>query len=269
MLDNKAINVHFAHANGFPAGSYRELFSALPNHFSVLALKQFGHNPDFPVNENLSNLVEELLDYLHAHCTEPVYAVGHSMGALLSYMAACEQPEKFKGVIMLDPPIASGRARWLFKFAKYTPLIDKVSPAGMAARRCQSWGLETNLEAYFTSKALFKRFLPVCIRDYVASAIIEKDGRQVLSFNPEVEAQIFRNVPHNINQFYAKLKVPSCLVTAQNSQVCTPAFLKHFIKKTNIEHIVVPDLGHMFPLEHPHMVAKLITNKIAEWEGQQ
>ena len=47
------------------------------------------------------------------------------MGAVVSFMAACERPDLIKGVIMLDPPIASGLARIAFKLLKYSPLIDK------------------------------------------------------------------------------------------------------------------------------------------------
>lgn len=266
MLKPPTVKLHFAHANGFPAGSYRQLFAGLPAHYEIFALDQFAHNPMFPVNDNLSNQVAELLDYMHRHLSEPVYAVGHSMGALLSFMAACEQPEMFKGVIMLDPPIASGAIRWLFKLAKMTPLIDKISPAGLAAGRCQSWPLDTDLVSYFASKSLFRNFQQECIRDYVESAIIKKDESQVLSFRADVEAQIFRNVPHNIHKFYRKMQVPSYLITAQNSQVCKPTYMKHFMQNTHIEHLIIPDVGHMFPLERPRLVADVIKNKIASWE---
>jgi len=266
LSDIKKVAVHFAHANGFPSASYQQLFAALPSEFEVLALSQFGHNPQFPVNKNLANLVDELLDYLQNTLTQPVYAVGHSMGALVSYMAACEAPELFKGVIMLDPPIASGTASWMFKLAKLTPLIDKISPAGKAATRCQSWPLEIDLVGYFKNKALFKDFTPECIEDYVKAAISIRDGRQVLAFDATVEAQIFRNVPDNIHGYYKRITVPSYLITAEHSQVCIPAYLDHFVRNTNIEHHKVADVGHMFPLEKPREVANLIKQKIQQWE---
>lgn len=266
MTENNLINLHFAHANGFPAASYQQIFKAMPAHFKVLALNQFGHNPAFPVNHNLSNLVDELLNYLRKNVDYPVYGVGHSMGALVTYMAACEAPDLFKGVIMLDPPIASGLASWVFRLAKLTPLIDRLSPAGKAAVRCQSWPLETDLVAYFAAKSLFKNFAPACIEDYVSAATKVVDGRQVLTFDAQVEAQIFRNVSHNIHHYYGKMQRPSCLISAELSQVCVPANLSHFLQRTQIEHLQVPALGHMFPLEAPTNVAKLIAEKISQWE---
>ena len=267
MSVSDSIALHFAHANGFPAASYQQLFAALPAHFELFALDKFGHHADFPVNKNLANLVDELLDYLEKQVGQPVFAVGHSMGALVSYMAACEAPQLFKGVILLDPPVASGLASWLFKLAKRTPLIDKISPAGKAAVRCQSWPLETDLEAYFSAKNLFKDFKPECIKDYVAAGVRVENGRQVLAFDAAVEAAIFRNVPDNIHRYYGRLSVPACLITAANSQVCIPAYLNHFVKHTQIEHLTLDDCGHMFPLEKPQLVAQLVQQKIEQWAG--
>jgi len=263
---NDVINIHFAHANGFPAASYQQVFNALPSHFNVMALTQFGHNPAFPVNNNLSNLVDELLDYLYKNVDFPVYGVGHSMGALVTYMAACEAPELFKGVIMLEPPIASGLASWIFKLAKMTPLIERVSPAGKAATRCQSWPIDLDLIDYFSGKSLFKNFAPACIADYVNAATKVVGERRVLTFDAQVEAQIFRNVNDNIHRYYGKMQRPSFLISAENSPVCVPSNLSHFVKNTKIEHLRVPRLGHMFPLEAPVDVAQLIGQKIRQWE---
>lgn len=261
-----SINLHFAHANGFPAASYQQVFNALAEHFNVLALEQFGHNPAFPVNRNLSNLVDELLDYLHRNADTPVYGIGHSMGAVVTYIAACEAPELFKGVIMLDPPIASGLASWIFRLVKMTPLIERISPAGKAKTRCQSWPIDVDLSEYFRAKSLFKDFQPACVVDYVNAATKVIGERQVLTFDAQVEAQIFRNVNDNIHRYYGKLQRPSCLITAENSPVCVPFNLNHFVKNTKIEHLKVPALGHMFPLEAPVDVAQLVAQKISQWE---
>jgi pimeloyl-ACP methyl ester carboxylesterase len=266
MTKSTKINLHFAHANGFPAPSYQQLFNQLPDDFELHALTKFAHSARFPVNANLSNQVAELIDYLTHKVANPVYVVGHSFGAVVSFMAACERPDLIKGVIMLDPPIASGLARLAFKLLKHTPLIDKFSPAGKAKVRCQSWPLGTDLVAYFKSRALFKNFQLECIQDYVTAAIDEQEGKLQLNFEAQIEASIYRNVPDNINQYYQSLSVPSLLVTGSHSDVCIQAFLRTFVKKSNIEHLIFENGGHMFPLEKPQRVAKIITDRIRLWE---
>lgn len=260
------VELHFAHANGFPGPSYQQIFNHFPADFSVNAITKFAHSPRFPVNANLANQVAELIDYLKTSVAKPVYAVGHSMGAVVSFMAACERPDLIKGVIMLDPPIASGMARIVFKLLKYSPLIDKFSPAGKAKVRCQSWSLDTDLVAYFKGKKLFENFQLECIQDYVAAATEQLDDKFVLNFDAQIEANIYRNVPHNINQYYKRLKVPALLITGENSDVCVPPLLSTFIKQTKIEQQIVKGAGHMFPLEQPQQVANMITQKIRLWQ---
>ena len=269
MMSSEKINLHFAHANGFPAGSYKQIFNALDADFDLFALTKFAHTKQFPVNTNLANQVAELIDYLQTHVTQPVYAVGHSMGAVISFMAACERPDLIKGLIMLDPPIASGLSRIIFRLLKYTPLIDKFSPAGKAKVRCQYWSKGTNLVEYFQAKGLFKDFLPACVADYVDAAIDDKEDGLHLNFDAQIEANIYRNVPHNLNKYYKGLQVPALLVTGGKSDVCVPAWLSTFIKKTKIEHLVIPYRGHMFPLEIPQQVALLINERIRLWETSQ
>ena len=266
MSVSQPVALHFAHANGFPAGSYQQLFNALPQDYQLSALERFGHNPRYPVNHNLANQVAELIDYVKNNCSQAVYLVGHSMGALVSYMAACEAPQYFKGVLMLDPPIVSGLARWMFKLAKYSPLIDRISPAGLAKVRCQAWPVETDMVDYFSHKALFRHFQRQCIADYVDAATEIRDGQRVLNFDAQIEAQIFRNVPHNIHRYYGRMTLPSCLVTAELSQVCVPANINHFKRKTGIAHQTFAGAGHMFPLEQPEAVAELIVRQIDNWQ---
>ncbi|WP_299078474.1 alpha/beta hydrolase [uncultured Paraglaciecola sp.] len=267
MTNSTNIHLHFAHANGFPAGSYQQLFQQFPNDFKVHAITKFAHSSRYPVNANLSNQVAELIEYLTQNVAKPVYAVGHSMGAVVSFMAACERPDLIKGVIMLDPPIASGLARVAFKLLKYSPLIDKFSPAGKAKVRCQSWPLGTDVVAYFKAKALFKHFQLECIQDYVSAVIDEREGKLQLNFDAQIEASIYRNVPHNLNKYYQRLSVPGLLLTGSNSDVCVPALLGSFVKKTKIEQKVFAGHGHMFPLEQPQQVADMITERIRTWEA--
>jgi len=56
--------IFFAHANGFPSATYGKLFAALAPDFQVRHLEQHGHDPRFPVNDNWSNLVDELIHHL-------------------------------------------------------------------------------------------------------------------------------------------------------------------------------------------------------------
>ena len=135
LQDDKQLTVHLAHANGFPAQSYAKLFSHLDKRIDLIALDKFAHNPKFPLNNNWQNQVDELIHFVETQNASrekalPVVLVGHSFGAVISYLACCKKPTLFKGLIMLDPPLITGLTGWVFRFAKKSQLIDKITPAG-------------------------------------------------------------------------------------------------------------------------------------------
>lgn len=268
MQSNISIPIHFAHANGFPVGSYKRLFDSLADNIEVFGLTKFAHSESFPVNANFANLNLELIHHLEDQVCKPVYLVGHSMGAVLSFMVACDRPDLVKGLIMLDPPIASGMASLLFKAMKIFAQTDRFTPAGKSKNRCESWPLDTDLVSYFQGKALFKHFDKECIQDYVSSAITEKEGRLQLHYDPKVETEIYRNVPDNIYKYYKRLAVPTLLISGEKSELNSAFFLSSFLKTTGVEQQVLSNGGHMFPLEQPAKVAAIVSDTLMKWEDE-
>lgn len=266
---NNKITLHFAHANGFPASSYQKLWRFFPENFEVIAHQQFGHQEHLPVNENWQNQVTEFIHYLEETVSEPVYAVGHSFGGVISFMSCCTRPDLFKGLILLDPPMMVGPiAPHMFKIAKKTALIDKITPSGKSRLRKSFWRDGEDPLAYFRPKALFKDFDPDCLRDYVEAATEKEERGTRLSFKVDVETAIFRHIPHNLNRFKGKLNIPAKLFSAQYTNACFPPMVKRMLKHHKVlTHELVQDVGHMFPFEKPEMTANLISKTILGWEG--
>ncbi|WP_100658268.1 alpha/beta fold hydrolase [Alteromonas flava] len=257
--------IHFAHANGFPSGTYQKLFTEIERSYPVFAIEKMGHSSRFPVNDNWRELAHEVLDYIAQHVAPdtPVVAVGHSFGAVVSYLAACIEPQRFCGLIMLDPPLASGFSRHLFALAKRVGVIDRITPAQLAITRRRRWQRSVDLVDYFANKGLFRHMDRDCIADYVAAVIEQSEHEQVLTFDPNVEAQVFRTIPHNLNRFSGKLQCPGVIVTGEQTDVCVPFLRNAFIRQNNLKHLTVPG-GHMFPLERPLEIAQLITTLTEE-----
>lgn len=265
MTTTQSILVHFAHANGFPAGSYKKLFDYLPSEFEIIAIDKMAHNPRYPLNDNWENQVAEMIEFVEQNkgSHHKVVAVGHSFGAVVSYMSACLRPDLFSGLIMLDPPLITGLARYIFRFAKGNRLINKITPAGITVLRNRKWHAEHDLHHYFAKKALFKDFDPDCIKDYVTSVTKLHEGHLHLSFDVDTEANIFRTIPHNLPSYAGKLKVPGVLITGKHTDVCVPTLRKPFLRANpQISHIESKKGKHMFPLEYPLEVADLIAESI-------
>ncbi len=256
--------IHFSHANSFPAASYRQLFEELSNDFQVIALAQFGHNPDYPVNRNWDNQVKELISFVSEKTNKPVYSVGHSFGGVVAYKAACMAPTLFSGLLLLDPPLITGNVAWLFRLLKRTKFIDKVTPSGKSSIRTTSWPLGEDLIRYFSSRTLFSEMPESVIQDYINAAIRETDKAYELSFDAAVETALFRNIPHDLSRFGGTLKLPATLVTAERSHVCKPYLVNAFLKRNVIEHRVFKDVGHLFPLDAPTRSAKFIKGELSK-----
>ncbi|SFX06664.1 alpha/beta fold hydrolase [Marinospirillum alkaliphilum] len=243
--------LHFAHANGFPAGSYRVLLEPLKTHWKVESLDRFGHNPTFPVDHNWQALVNELLDHLQQACSDQkVTGIGHSLGGVITYMAALKQPQRFEQIILLDPPLMTGLDSLGLKLAKKLGFIDKVTPAGITRGRRSHWPNRELAIEYFASKKLFSKFHAQALADYVDHGT-EPDPRGGirLRFDPGVEVAIFRNLADHLSGSLKRLQVPVTLVRGQQSDLLTPEREKR-LKRSGFSCISVPG-GHMFPLEHP------------------
>lgn len=258
--------LHFAHANGFPMGSYRALFQPLTETFDIQGVAQIGHDPRWPVANNWDALVEEQLALLSTS-SEPVWGVGHSLGGVLLYRAALKAPGYFKGLVLLDPPLyISGLRPWLLKMAKRTGRIDRVTPARQSRYRKKSWPDEQAVLEYLQSRALFKNFDARCLADYVAAGTRTEAGQRVLSFQPEVEYQIFCSIADNLWGSGRKLKVPVSVLTSENASVI-PADGIRGIKRSGFRWRPVKG-GHLFPLEHPESTAADIQAMIKQMQNQ-
>ena len=97
--------LHFAHGNGFPSPCYRQLLLHLEKQFDCCYIDRVGHSAKYPVTENWQHLVDEVIASIKIQTTPPVIAVGHSLGGVLSILAAMEQASLFRAVILLDSPL--------------------------------------------------------------------------------------------------------------------------------------------------------------------
>lgn len=253
----------FAHATGFPGGSYQRLFHFLAPHFDVIHVPMLGHDPKYPVDSNWGSLVKELLAFLDAHADRPVIAVGHSLGAVVSFMAAWQAPEKFKALVMLDPPVISGPGALVFGLAKWLGYADKLTPAGRTLGRREVWPDIDSARAYFRSRPLFAHFDPQCLEDYLLHGL-KPDAQGVrLSFDPSVEIEMFRNTPHNSWRYRRSLQIPAALITCEKSRVIRPDAIARLVRLHGMRHSRVAG-GHMFPLEHPEATAMAIREALVD-----
>lgn len=255
------LSLCFAHANGFPAASYRKLLERLSEDYLVHAPKMLGHDPRYPINENWENLTRELIDFIEG-CKRPVIGVGHSLGGLLVYLAAQWRPELFRCIVIMDPPAYRGLLARTMYLAKRGGLIDRITPAGRTRGRRAHWPSRQAFHDALRGKPLFHDFDPDCLWDYVNHGTEEHEDGVRLLYDPAVETEIFRNIPHNLTE-YPPLRVPGALIVAEDSDVTRLSDMRRLASRHSLHLSHMPG-GHMFPLERPLETAERLKRLLPE-----
>lgn len=257
----------FSHANSFCAGTYKVLFDALITRgICVLAIDKFGHDPKYPVTNNWPHLVQQLIDFTQTevdHTGAPVFLVGHSLGGFLSVMAASKAPSLVRGVLLLDAAILGGWRASAIGMVKRTPWVTTVLPGSVSRKRRNQWPDAKAALAHFQSKAIFARWHPQVLADYIAhgthDALIKGETRRVLSFDREVETAIYNTLPNNLAALLKQhpLKCPMSFIGGTHSAELKRSGLE-MTKKACQGRIMMIDGSHLFPMERPFVTAAAI-----------
>jgi pimeloyl-ACP methyl ester carboxylesterase len=257
----------FSHANGFGAGCYRVLFEIWrAAGWEVFALPQYGHNPAYPVTSNWPHTRDELIHFIECEVQPrmaqpgPVMLAGHSLGGILSLLAATRRSDLAQGVLMLDSPVVSGWRAQSIRVAKATKLIERVSPGKVSRQRRHEWPSREAVHAHFAEKHKFARWDPRVLADYVASGFEERsDGKTHMLFRREIETKFYNTLPHHLDRLLARrpLRCPVAFVGATQSEELRQAGAAAS-KALARKHFVWFEGSHLFPFERPEDSAALV-----------
>lgn len=254
--------LHFAHANSFPAETYRVFFNHLRNHYDVNALPMHAHNPKYPVKNGWQALMLELIDELTLRYRQPVILVGHSMGGMLGLMVAKARPDLVRCVVLLDAPVVAGWRAFLLRFAKLVGFDRKFSPARFSEKRRILWSNHDEAYQHFASKKAFNAWPPDVLRDYVGHGLTSHPEGVTLRFSREAETAVYRGLPHHMGALTRKpFPVPVGFIGGADSIECRQAGLKATRNLVGRNFRQIPG-GHLFPMESPKVAADTVHHMI-------
>lgn len=254
--------LHFSHANGFPGGSYHVLLNSLAQHYDVRWTDRIGHHPDYPVNNNWTNLEQEMIRLFEQSYSQPIIAVGHSLGGALSMRVAAKRPDLIKAVVILDVPALSPMEARGLKLIKRLGMMDKVTPAARAVNRKAQWSDEAEAIAYFKAKRLMSQFDQRCLADYVHFGTEPAADEIRLRFEPSVEVEIYRTIPDDF-VLRKPLLMPAFAIGGKESTVLKPRQAARMQHKLGMQVQWLPGT-HMFPLEYPELTAECILSSLSD-----
>ncbi|MDB6096500.1 MAG: alpha/beta hydrolase, partial [Francisellaceae bacterium] len=248
--------IHFAHANGFPAGTYKSLFLHLAPFFEIRYIDVLGHNPKFQVTHDWDPLVLEHIEHIETQSTGPVIGLGHSLGGVITFLAALQRPDLFKAIILLDPPIIEPLKGKLIHLLKMLNSLEWFIAGKPSYLRKKHWDNKQEALEYFNKKKIFQSFDPEALKDYINYGTNYVGEGLELKFNTYIEHKIFVTMPHNYSKLANTLKVPGICIAASHKSALTVRDKEYLKKKFHLDSITCPG-GHMFPFEYPSETAEL------------
>ncbi|UVW26984.1 alpha/beta fold hydrolase [Massilia sp. H6] len=253
--------LHFSHGNSYPAGTYNRLFQALGTHYEVRSHDMYGHDPRYPVTDGWHALVDELIHQLEGYDNPPIL-VGHSLGGMLSMMAAKQRPELARCVVMLDSPVVAGWRAFMWRLVKSRGMGSRFSPAKFSARRRTVWPDRAAAYQHFYAKPMFQAWAPGALDDYLDHGLVAHPEGVQLRFDRAIETQIYNTLPHHLGTILREpYPLPIGFIAGTMSEELRQAGLDATRKLVG-DKLVMIEGGHLYPLEKPETTARLTHDMI-------
>jgi pimeloyl-ACP methyl ester carboxylesterase len=257
----------FSHANGFPAGSYRQIFERWrAAGWAVSALPRIGHDPAYPVTLNWPHLRDELIAFTERESGgAPAMLVGHSLGGFLSVLVAAERPDLALGVVMLDSPIVAGWRAGVLRWAQRRPrVLQRFSPSKVSRRRRVHWSDAEAAFVHLAGKPAFGRWAPGVLRDYLDAGLVKDDQGVRLAFDRDIESAIYDHLPHHIGRLLHErpLRCPLAFIGGSESEEVRRVGLAETRRLADggLRRIAG---SHLFPMERPQQTADAVLEILA------
>jgi pimeloyl-ACP methyl ester carboxylesterase len=270
--ESPAPTLHFAHANGFNALTYRTLLEPLAERAHIYAPDLRGHGmTTLPAQPGMAKgwriYRDDLIRFLEMLPQRPLVLAGHSMGATASVMAAALRPDLVRGLVLIEPVFVPagfailGRAMRLVGIApKKYDLIEKAE-----RRRALFPSIDAAYEAY-RERGIFKLWPEAQLRDYLEGGLLPADdGQMRLACAPRWEAEDFRETPLFIPHLARQIVCPVTLLHGDSpGSTCSDAQAKAFLRRKPDTYVIkVRGASHFLPMEMPGLVREEILSLMA------
>ncbi len=263
-------SLHFAHANGFNAETYRTLLSPLAGAARLFATDLRGHGattlPADPGRMNSwTRYRDDLIGVLEALGAGPYVLAGHSMGATTSLLAAAKRPDLVRALVLFEPVMVPAGVFWGAKFWKAAGLWDKRMGKQFDTRKRRAVfpSREAAVEAY-RGRGAFRTWPDWAIADYVRGGLkAQADGTFRLACDPEWETANFRTLPPPLNGPVKRLKAPLTILHGTIASTARPSVLAMIrARKPEARIESVEGATHFLPMERPELAREALTRAL-------
>ena len=251
--------LHFAHATGFNAETYRGLLTPLADWLSVTACDQRGHGFSTlptdrpPVGWNIYR--DDLVRILERLDKGPAILAGHSMGGTVSLMVAAFRPDLVRGLVLVEPVMVPLMAQFVMRF------VGRSEPnlADRAEQRRDTFPSFDAALAAYTGRGAFRSWKTDTLADYLHGGLIEDPDTHAmrLACRPSWEAATFRAAPFGRARLARRVTCPITVIYGTIASTCRDSEVAVF-KRAGARTVKVDGASHFLPMEHPEIVREEI-----------
>lgn len=256
--------IHFAHATGLNARTYRRLLEPLAGRYRIVASDLRGHGGSTlraePEELRGWEQFEDDLEALIEALGEPALLAGHSIGATVSGMLAARRPELALGVAMAEPsfiPFADA-ARVDEKRRQGLPFEFEL--ARIAGKRRSRWDRRDEVRSAYLGRGMFATWPEAWLDDYLdGGLVVQADGSVELACAPAWEQATFGAVTTEIWRRLPRYRGALTVVRGTvSSTIADPdaAALAELAPQARM--FVYPGRSHFLPMEAPELVHQAI-----------
>ena len=268
----------FIHANGYPLIAYQSMLNPLLNKYQVVgySLRPFwpGSNPaDL---RDWRDFRDDYLGFLENYLSEyqvsgqhqkrnGLIAVGHSLGAMTSLLAAIQRPDLFQALVLIEPVLFPPWQGRLIRLLSPSKLMGRRhSLIVKTLRRKKSFPDRETMFTNYRGKEIFNRLSDDALLDYVKGISREiPDGSIELSYSPEWEARIYETAGIADKVVWRNLSGITCpvlVIRGINSDTLGEKTMEQLVNKLSAGYsVTISEAGHLAPLEKPDQTSALIS----------
>ena len=254
-------SIVFAHANGYPVGSYRQFIEALTPHFQLIG---YHHRPMWsremaPTHLDWRLFADDLVETLQATQSGPVWMMGHSMGAVVSAQAAESHPELFRGLLLIDPVFITPEQ---LAQRRHLPqeVLDEIPMISKTLTRPNRFASQEEAFDFHRGKRVFSDFSDTVLWDYVlAGTRLNEEGEFQLAYAREWEAAAYRSSPE-VWDTLAAIELPILGLRGETSNTLSSEAFALWGETQPTADLRTCRGGHLLPLEFPAETAAEVLN---------
>jgi pimeloyl-ACP methyl ester carboxylesterase len=260
--------IHFLHGNGLSNLTYWPFLKHFEHEYDLFLGSVEGHGDSDHRSQqerhDWSTLTTEALECYEAMSAswdpqQPVIALAHSFGAVVTTLMQGNQKRRFDQYILLDPVIFPRSTIALMRLLNLIGVAQKLPHVRQAIRRRSAWPTRDEAFNSLHGRGAFKFWTDESLRCYVEHGTHESvKGEWQLRCPPWLEARIFSGYPKRLWSAIGELPVDTYIVHSLATYPFIPKAARQAEKANPHVHRLEVEGTHCFMQEHPEATYRKI-----------